>query len=110
MGQSPGGAGPQPGSPANRRERAGACRSRWASVDPVPARAARGSLGRVLLAADPVPIRQSRVPARGRYTLPLDSPFERELMSGGNMAGEVVRVGRTVHRRPGPWPLVVHAL
>jgi hypothetical protein len=40
----------------------------------------------------------------------LDSPLERELLSGGNMAGEVVRVGRTVHRRAGPSTPAVHDL
>src|SRR6266511_4389576 len=59
---------------------------------------------------DALPIRRSRVPARGGYTLPLDSPLERELLSGGNMAGEVVRVGRTVHRRAGLWTPAVHDL
>jgi hypothetical protein len=35
---------------------------------------------------------------------------ERELLSGGNMAGEVMRIGGTVHRNAGPWMPAVHEL
>jgi hypothetical protein len=35
---------------------------------------------------------------------------ERQLLSGGNMAGEVTRVGHAVHRRAGPWTPAVHDL
>jgi Phosphotransferase enzyme family len=35
---------------------------------------------------------------------------ERELLSGGNTAGEVMRIGGTVHRHAGPWMPAVHEL
>ncbi len=41
------------------------------------------------------------MPPPGGYTHPLDSPVERELLSGRNMAGEVLRVARSVHNADG---------
>ncbi len=38
------------------------------------------------------------------------SPEPEETLSGGNMAGEVLRVGHTVRRRAGPWTPAVHEL
>src|SRR5437868_6676408 len=32
------------------------------------------------------------------------------MLTGGNMAGEVILIGRAVHRRAGPWTPAVHDL
>src|SRR5438128_2712965 len=40
----------------------------------------------------------------------MDSPRDEGLLVGGNMAGEVQRIGATVRRQAGPWTPAVHAL
>jgi hypothetical protein len=41
---------------------------------------------------------------------PIDWPESEETLTGGNMAGEVRRIGQTVRRRTGPWTPAVHSL
>src|SRR5260370_11602968 len=53
-------------------------------------------------------VRQYHLPSAMFSNVRLPEP--KETLTGGNMAGEVLRVGDTVRRRAGPWTQAVHQL